>query len=323
MDKVMKATVFGATGFIGSHTAEQLMRQGYEVTTLVRKGRSRSFLQSLGCQVIEVDFEQDASIKAAIVEESIVYNCIAALNTDDDEASIRVIEVDLTQRIIRLAKEKGAIGYIQLSSIISYGHELPAYAIDEAYPQAPEFLLDRVSLERETAVKATCQELNLPYIILQPVSTIGKRARGNSFSQLIEMYKEGKFPLVSGGQASVSLIDTRDVGRCMAWLGTNMEVLAGQAFLLKGFDTTWLKFKQALDKVNGKENKTKNYPFWLLNLAGIVGEKTGNPLMTRRVAGLLGKNKLYQDTRIRTAGFEPIYTLEDAVNQVITDEVEQ
>lgn len=313
----MKATVFGATGFIGSHTAEQLRIQEYEVTTPVRKGSNSAFLQSLGCKIAEVDFEQDESIKAAIVEKSIVYNCIAALNTVDAEETIRAIEVGLTRRIIRLAKAKGAAGYIQLSSIISYGHQLPEYAIDEDYPQNPEFILDVISLERETAVSTTCQELKLPYIILQPVSTIGKRARGNSFSQLVDMYKEGKFPLVSGGKAAVSLIDTRDVGRCMAWLGENMQALTGQTLLVKGFDTTWLEFKQTLDKANGKKNKVKKYPFWLLNVLGIVGEKTGNPLMSRRVAGLLGKNKLYQDARIRKAGFEPIYSLEDAVTEVI------
>jgi len=319
MEKLMKATVFGATGYIGSHTAEQLRMQGYEVMTPVRKECNTSFLQSLGCQICEVNFDQDESIKAAINEKSIVYNCIAALNTDIVEESIRSIEVDLTRRIIRLAKEKGATGYIQLSSIISYGHQLPDFAIDEDFPQTPEFILDVISLERETAVNTTCQELDLPYIILQPVSTIGKRARGNSFSQLVDMYQEGKFPLVSGGKAGVSLIDTRDVGRCMAWLGEYIQTLAGQTLLLKGFDTTWLTFKQTLDKENGKVNKAKKYPFWLLDMLGAIGERTGNPLMSRRVAGLLGKNKLYQDTRIRRAGFAPIYSLEDAVTQVMCE----
>lgn len=316
--KNMYVTIFGATGFIGSHVAEQFRLQGYEVTTPVRKNSDTSLLQSLNCQICEVDFNSDASIKAAIVENSIVYNCIAALNTDVAEDTIRSVEVDLTRRIIRLAKAKGASGYIQLSSIISYGHNLPIYAINEDYPQNPEFILDKLSLERETAVKTICQEVKLPFIILQPVSTIGTRARGNSFSTLIDMYKEGEFPLVSGGKAGVSLIDTRDVGRCMIWLGENMQTLAEQTFLLKGFDTTWLEFKQTLDRANAKENKAKNIPFWLLNMLGFIGEKRpGNPLMSRRVAGLLGKNKLYQDTRIRESGFVPIYTLEDAVAQVL------
>lgn len=316
--KELKVTIFGATGFIGSHVAEQFCMAGYEVTTPVRKGSDTTLLQTLNCHIHEVDFDRDDSIRNAIVEDSIVYNCIAALNTNVIEDSVRSVEVDLTRRIIRQVKDGGAKGYIQLSSIISYGHNLPVTAIDEEYPQTPEFFLDRISLERETAVKTTCQELDLPFIILQPTSTIGKRARGNSFSQLVDMYKEDKFPLVSGGKAGVSLIDTRDVGRCMIWLGENIQTLSGQIFLLKGFDTTWLGFKQTLDKLNGKENKAKNYPFWLLNLVGYIGEQWAeNPLMSRRVAGLLGKNKLYQDAKIRETGFEPIYTLEDAVAQVI------
>ncbi|MCH7522564.1 MAG: NAD-dependent epimerase/dehydratase family protein, partial [Chloroflexi bacterium] len=43
----MKILVTGATGFLGSHIAEQLARDGHAVRVLVRRTSDRSFLPGL------------------------------------------------------------------------------------------------------------------------------------------------------------------------------------------------------------------------------------------------------------------------------------
>ncbi|GLI10721.1 hypothetical protein YDYSG_67570 [Paenibacillus tyrfis] len=44
----MNAVVFGGSGFIGSHTVEQLVLAGHEVTAAVREQSDTAFLDRLG-----------------------------------------------------------------------------------------------------------------------------------------------------------------------------------------------------------------------------------------------------------------------------------
>ena len=45
----------GATGFVGSHVAEALVRRGHSVRTLARAGSDTAFLDSLGVQIVRGD----------------------------------------------------------------------------------------------------------------------------------------------------------------------------------------------------------------------------------------------------------------------------
>lgn len=54
-------------------------------------------------------------------------------------------------------------------------------------------------------------------IMLRPASTIGVRHKSSFFARLYATHTSGQYP---NGTVKVSLVDTRDIGRAMAWLGT-------------------------------------------------------------------------------------------------------
>lgn len=308
----MKATVFGATGFIGSHIAKQLKIAGNDVTALVRKESNTSFLKSIEVKVIPIDFNVE-SISNKITEGSTVYNAIAS-DRNSDRKSFELIEIELTKKIIQACSKKNIRSYIQLSSIISYGHILPDRPINENYTQNPKELIDIIALEREQCVIHHCNKLNIPYIILQPVSTIGPRERQSAFGKTIDRYINGKFPIVDGGHAKFSSIDTRDIGRAMVYLGEKIESHKNETYLLKGFDTSWIDFKKELDLFNNSTQSYKKLSFKiLLLLSFILKIFSKNPIITKRMIYALGKSKLYDDSKIRNKGFNTIYSLKDAI----------
>jgi len=315
----MVSTVVGATGFIGSHTAEQLKKAGHTVIALVRKSSDIGFLTRIGVTPRVCDFTDAEDIASCIDPGSTVYNCAAHSGSQNDAAGFQQTEIELTRRIIQSAVAAGARGYIQLSSIITYGHRLPSWPVNETFPPKPEVLMDKMALQREETVRETCRDGNLPFIILQPASTIGVRERMTAFGALKKMHREGKFPLVDGGKAVFSCIDTRDIGRAMAFLGENLGTLDGETFLLKGFDMSWMEYKTALDAEAGMKMPARNIPFGLLWIVAAIQERISkNPAMTLRAAYALGKPKLYDDGKIRAAGFSPIYSLKDAIEALRT-----
>lgn len=61
----MKALVTGATGFIGNVVWE-LLRQGYQVTALVRKESNRRNLEVLDIEVVYGDLQDVVSLETAL-----------------------------------------------------------------------------------------------------------------------------------------------------------------------------------------------------------------------------------------------------------------
>lgn len=62
----MKALVTGATGFIGGNVTRELIKQGYEVKALVRKGSNLKYLQGIDLELIEGDLLNITSLENAL-----------------------------------------------------------------------------------------------------------------------------------------------------------------------------------------------------------------------------------------------------------------
>ena len=58
--------VTGATGFVGSHVAEALIRHGDTVRALARAGADATLLERLGAQIIRGDLAEPTSLKTAV-----------------------------------------------------------------------------------------------------------------------------------------------------------------------------------------------------------------------------------------------------------------
>jgi dihydroflavonol-4-reductase len=316
----MKSVIFGATGFIGSHVAEQLVKAGHEVTAVIRSGSDTRFLKSLGVALQEVNYADTASIEQVIVPGAVVYNCLAYRGTGKSIEDFRTVEVDLTRQIAEAAYRAGARRYIQLSSIIAYGTRIPSTPIDETYPPQPEIPIDRASLEREQVVKQVAAETGLDTVILQPASTIGQRDGFSFFHRILTAHIDNAFPMMNNGQAKFSCIDTRDVGRAMVWLGEAGDEVKGQTYLLKGYDVSWLEIKQALDQARGVTAKIRHISYRPAQALAVIMEALlPNPPLDRRTVHVLTHNRHYDDHKIRSAGFAPRYTdLQDTINTALS-----
>lgn len=306
-----RSIVLGGSGFIGSHVLEQLLLAGHQVSAPVRESSSTAFLDTTGATVTRIDFS-DASLRQAIAGHDVVYNCLAEPKMHNSEAGMRAVEIALTRRVLHAAAAAGVKRFVQLSTIQVYGFDRPAEPIDENYPLKPAFRFSRVCAEREALVLREGRALGMPVAILRPVTVLGER--DVQFKAIAKAHRQGVFMAI-GKDVRFSAMDARDAGRAMVLLG-DCPLDDNPVYLAKGFDTSWEAIKQALDQRRGKTAKVLRMPkpvAWLIGLASEALPYRMNPPLTRFSVAVLSTTTLFDNAKIRAAGFSPQHTLDEAM----------
>lgn len=311
----MKIVIVGATGYLGSHVAEQLVRVGHQVRCLVRSGSNLDFLTALNAEVILVDFNKLDECRDFIDAETTVINCIADTRPHASYKQRELVEIDLTTRLFQLAQRQNARRFMQLSTVMVYGFDRPSTPIDELHALKPKYIYSQVAVDRETALLNSWQEMSTELVIVRPSNTLGKR--DTSFlPNFCKSNRQGIFLTVGGGEWSFSCIDARDVGRAFEHL-LNVNVERPEVYLVKGYDLNWMSFKAALDDFMGKPTKIFNLPKTQIMLVGRLFEAVypfgSTPPLTRFDMEVLSCDTLFDDSKIRATGFEPKYHLIDGL----------
>lgn len=320
----MHTVIFGATGYLGSHVAEQLAIAGHTVHCAIRESSDAEFLEKLklrfsNVSIVRIDFSDQASIRETITEQAVVINCVAEtrMHLADDER--RKVEVGLTTKLFKAAEEASAKRFLQLSTVMVYGFERPEEAIDERYPCKPRYSYSRVAVEREQALMALAIKSELECVILRPSNTLGKRD-SSALPSVMQAHEKGMFAVIGGGAWNYSCIDARDVGRAMEHLLT-VPVRQTEVFLVKAYDMTWLDLKEQLDTLLERPSRLFNLPRCLAmamgRLLSAIYPYGSNPALTPFTVSVLSTHTLFDDSKIRATGFQPKYhlveTLQDAL----------
>ena len=118
----MRALVTGATGFVGAAVARALLKEGWEVRALARKGSDRRNLQRIAVEVIEGDLADSASLTRALSGCEALFHVAAdyRLGAFDPEQLYRT-NVEGTRNILNAAREAGVRRVVYTSSVATIG----------------------------------------------------------------------------------------------------------------------------------------------------------------------------------------------------------
>jgi len=306
----MKVACFGASGYLGSHGAEQLTLHGHQLIALVRGSSRTEHLDAMGITHQVVDFNDHKALVERLQGLDAAVNCIG-------DARLNVRQSDLDQELhvldnILCACARAEINrFVQLSTVMVYGFERPTTAIDESFIGTAKYEYTHHARAREAAVMRYADKLGVA--ILQPANSTGVRD-DNLLPPLAASHKQGVF-VTMGGNAEFSCIDGRDVGRALTFL-CETRSLTGE-FLVKGYDTNWLALKACLDERARRNSRRINIPRPIALGLALIQEmlipKGKGIAFNRFSVDVLSTNALFDDSKIRAAGFAPRYTLHDSV----------
>lgn len=315
----MNVVLFGATGYLGSHVAEQLTLAGIDSLCLVRPQSNITFLDSIGIAHKSIDFDSLEGCQEYIGPRTVVINCIADTRIHASYEQREAVEIHLTQSLFAIAQRQQAARFIQLSTVMVYGFQRPETAINEDFPLSPTYLYNRVAADRESSLTAMHKPGSTELVIIRPSNAFGERDP-SLLPSFLRSHRKGVFPVVDGGQWRFSLIDARDVGRAFVHM-IAAPVDTPETFLVKGFDTDWLEFKHALDNVLDSASTVYNIPkratAWIARCLECLYPYGKQPPITRFDLDVLSTHTLFDDSKIRQLGFTPVHSLTQGLTSVL------
>jgi len=318
MDKVL---VTGATGFIGSHLAEELARRGSRVTCLVRRASQVRELKRLPVRLVAGDYMDPGSLEEAVRGQDAVFHLAALLNGRDWPDYYRANT--LSTKNLADACRKAAPGlksFVFVSSISAVGPSEGGQRLDETAPCRPISNYGRSKLAAEQALRSTGSRL--PWVIVRPPNVLGPRQR--ELLQAMNLLRWGIMPVVGNGQPQTSVCDVDDLVRALI-LAVERPEARGQTYLVTdGKDYAWRDITLALAKELGVGKIRLKVPYgfqyglaWLAEGISRLGNKP--PLLSREMLRSGHRCEwLYDGGKIRRElGFSPRFTLQDSVRRAV------
>jgi len=185
--KKQKVLITGTSGFIGSHLAERLVKEGYEVSALLRKKElmqepksrrdSLELLKELNVQIVWGDLLDKESLKKALSQKEFIFHlaAIARPMAIPNELYFKVNE-EGTKNLLDACKNVKSINkIIVMSSVSAVGPTRDGKPVNEETKCQPVDIYGWSKLAKEKVVEQYVKAHRMPILILRPPMVFGPR----------------------------------------------------------------------------------------------------------------------------------------------------
>src|ERR1700678_430333 len=308
----MTTLVTGATGFVGSHVARQLVSSGENVRVLVRPTSNFKLLEDLRVERAEGDLRDAGSIERAMRGVRRVFHVAAdyRLWTQHPE-ELYESNVEGTRRLIAAAERAGVERIVYTSTVATiavpqHGAALPNEdthaTFDEmiGHYKRSKFLAEQVALD---AAKA-----GAPVVIVNPTAPVGPGDwKPTPTGRIILDFLRGKMPAYVDTGLNVVAVEDVAGGHLLA----AEKGRVGERYILGGRNMTLKEILDALSAITGRRAPRVKLPHVVALVAGYADE------MYSRLAGRepripvegekMSRHKMFveSDKAARELGYKP------------------
>lgn len=286
----MKVLLTGATGFIGSHTAERLAQEGYQVRCLVRSDSQIHFLRQIkpAVELIEGSVNDSPSLHRAVLGMDAIIHCAGLIKAKTAEDFFNV-NAQGTYALLEATKIRAPNlrRFVLVSSLSACGSTLnnPVALIDET-KENPISNYGRSKLQAEVIAKKYAELL--PITIIRPSVVYGPRDLATlSFFKIIN---QGFIPLVQKGAGAASTIYVKDVANALIHAIKRAVPSGAVYFLEDGALMTWRERYEQLSQHSATRKPIEiSIPNFFLQTAAWINEYSG---YLRKKAVFLTRDKM-------------------------------
>lgn len=269
----MTALVTGATGFVGSAVARQLLDRGEAVRVFARRGSDRRNLDGLDVEVSEGDLLDPATFPDALRGIDTLYHVAADYRLwVRDRRVLYTTNIEGSRNLLRAAAEAGARRIVYTSSVAVLGINKDGTPSDEETPVTVDDMIGHYKRSKflaEQAVDALVAEEGLPVVIVNPSTPIGPRdIKPTPTGRMIEDAANGRMPAYVDTGLNVVHVDDVAAGHLLAH--DRGEV--GRRYVLGGEDMSLKQILTAVAGLVGRKPPAIRLPHGLVMPVGYVSE---------------------------------------------------
>ena len=267
----MKALITGATGFIGSALAKELVGRGYEVTCLVRKTSDLHWLEDLDLRIIHGDCTDKGSLLHLPSDFHYVFH-LAGLTKARKTEDFFLTNVQGTENLLSClsVKAKGIKRFFYMSSLAAAGPSWNGVPLDEAAPPRPVSHYGKSKLEGELLTLA--YKDRLPVSVIRPPAVYGPRDR--DFFLFFKMIRRGFYPY--WGKCYYSLLYVDDLVQGLIAAAEARETEGKIYFLTDGRIYSNEDIVYEIRQAMGTKAVRLRIPASLMKFVVMISEKLGD-----------------------------------------------
>lgn len=277
----MLALVTGASGFIGSHVAAELLRQGYRVRALVREGCDYRNLAGLGLQLATGDLRDRASLARALAGCDVLCHVAAAYTFwTPTPGLIHETNVQGTANILAAAAAAGVQKIVYTSTESTVGIAGDGFLGTEAAFADPAQLAGeykRSKFEAEQLALRLSRE-GLPLVVVNPTTPVGPGdVKPTPTGQIVVDFLRRQMPAYV--DTGLNLVAVEDVARGHVLALERGRI--GERYLLGNRNLSLREILDLLAEATGLPAPRVRLPQWAALAAGHASQFVADNLTHR------------------------------------------
>ena len=230
----LTVAVTGATGAQGGATARALLAYGHRVRALTRDPASAAAneLRALGADVVRADFDDTASLDAALEGADALFAMSTPFGTG--------LDTEIRQGVALLDRAASAgVGHIVFTSATNADRSTGI----------PHF-------ESKAVIEAHLRGLGVPWTVLGPAAFLDNWTGGWTMEGL----REGVFALPMPADRPLAVISAADIGAMAALVIDRREEFAGRRVDIASDEVTPARIGEAIARASGRQVAYREVP---------------------------------------------------------------
>lgn len=325
----MKNLVTGATGFIGSHIAERLIREGEEVTALVRKTSKLDFLKSIGVNLAYGDINDIESVKSAMKGVEVVYHSAALADEWISYKEAYRVNVEGTKNLLECAREaglpagrQGVKRFVFISSLAVLGlRDHYGTKADAPCHKSGDSYID-TKIDAEALVMEYYKKYGLPVTIVRPGFVFGPRDY-KLLPRISEKLKSKRVAFIGNGRTMINAVYIENLTDAILLAARSNKAIGQKYNVTNDSHMTIEDFIAMIARVWGLEKPKKHVPRLLASVScnlltglfRLIGSKNPPPV-TKTHIKFLAFNLDFDIMKTKQdLGYDPRISMEEGLKR--------
>jgi dihydroflavonol-4-reductase len=319
----MKALVTGATGFVGAAVARALIREGWQVRALARKGSDRRNVQNLSLEVVEGDLSDRTSLDRALTGCQALFHVAAdyRLGALDPQQLYRT-NVEGTRNILDAAQQAGVGRVVYTSSVATVGIPPDGTPGNEDTPVGVNDMIGHYKRSKFLAEQVVREAAGagMPVVIVNPSTPIGPGdIKPTPTGQMVLDAAAGRMPAYVDTGLNIVHVDDVAAGHLLAF----HRGRPGERYILGGRDMTLREILFEIAALVGRRPPRVRLPTGVVLPIAYVAEAiariTGRPGRVTVESVRMARKRMFfsSEKATRELGYTwrpPTQALQDAIS---------